>query len=179
MPIRYTNACCSRQKRSFDAACRAASAGPVQHRTATPAIGRHQGRRHDRLQSVGRRGNLLAHPRTHGEHELVKPELKSSCQGTPSSHRTACKAALAAIVANRPRTSFIDYRTDNKATRDPNNFVDPIQYRARLADKITEGVLASLMASARKCTSSIRLKGCHCGVGGYGSVLLAQPGVAS
>jgi hypothetical protein len=47
------------------------------------------------------------------------------------------------MVAGR-RGNFIDYRVDNALTRDPQNFVDLVHYRAKIADKIQHGVAASI-----------------------------------
>jgi hypothetical protein len=46
-------------------------------------------------------------------------------------------------VAGRPHSNFIDYRIDNALSRDPANFVDLIHYRAKIAQKIDQGVIAS------------------------------------
>jgi hypothetical protein len=62
--------------------------------------------------------------------------------------RTACNAALARIVAGRPHSNFINYRVDNELTRNPENFADFIHYRAIIADKISEGIVASLRFGA-------------------------------
>lgn len=56
----------------------------------------------------------------------------------------ACKAAFKRIVAGRPHSNFIDYRIDNELTRDPLNFVDYIHYRAKIARKVQEGIVASI-----------------------------------
>ena len=58
--------------------------------------------------------------------------------------RSACDAALKAIVAGRPRSNFISYRVDNDLTRDRDNFVDFIHYRPKLARAIEQGIVASL-----------------------------------
>ncbi|TPQ42881.1 hypothetical protein C2U70_00460 [Bradyrhizobium guangdongense] len=58
--------------------------------------------------------------------------------------RGACDAALRKVVAGRPRSNFINYRVDNAMTRDQANFADLIHYRASLARRIEEGIVASL-----------------------------------
>jgi hypothetical protein len=58
--------------------------------------------------------------------------------------RSACDAALKKVVAGRPRSNFISYRVDNNLTRDRANFADFIHYRAILARKIEQGIVASL-----------------------------------
>jgi len=60
----------------------------------------------------------------------------------------ACNAALARIVAGRPRSNFINYRVDNFLTRDRANFADFIHYRTIIAEKISEGIVASLRLGA-------------------------------
>jgi hypothetical protein len=60
-----------------------------------------------------------------------------------AAEQDACDAALRAMVAGR-RGNFIDYRVDNALTRDPQNFVDLVHYRAKIADKIQHGVAASI-----------------------------------
>ena len=58
--------------------------------------------------------------------------------------RSACDAALKAIVAGRPRSNFVSYRVDNALTRDRDNFVDFIHFRPKLARAIEQGIVASL-----------------------------------
>jgi hypothetical protein len=58
--------------------------------------------------------------------------------------RSACDAALKAIVARQPRSNFTSYRVDNELTRDRENFVDFIHYRPKLARAIELGIVASL-----------------------------------
>jgi hypothetical protein len=57
----------------------------------------------------------------------------------------ACKKAFQSVVAGRPHSNFIDYRIDNALTRDPANFADLIHYRAKIARKINQGVIASIL----------------------------------
>jgi hypothetical protein len=56
----------------------------------------------------------------------------------------ACKTAFKRIVAGRPHSNFIDYRIDNALTRDPLNFVDAIHYRTKIAQRVQEGIVASI-----------------------------------
>jgi len=56
----------------------------------------------------------------------------------------ACNKAFQSVVAGRPHSNFIDYRIDNALTRDPANFADLIHYRAKIARKIDQGVIASI-----------------------------------
>ncbi|MCK1741513.1 hypothetical protein IVA80_11685 [Bradyrhizobium sp. 139] len=58
--------------------------------------------------------------------------------------RSACDAALKAVVAGRPRSNFVNYRVDNDLTRERANFADFIHYRSRLAGLIEQGIIASL-----------------------------------
>jgi hypothetical protein len=58
----------------------------------------------------------------------------------------ACKTSFRRLVTGRPRSNFIDYRVDNTLTRDPDNFVDLIHYRAKLARMIERGIAASLQS---------------------------------
>jgi hypothetical protein len=60
----------------------------------------------------------------------------------------ACKASFKRIVAGRSRSNFIDYGIDNALTRDPENFVDLIHYRAKLARKIEQGIAASIQSGS-------------------------------
>jgi hypothetical protein len=60
----------------------------------------------------------------------------------------ACNAALARIVAGRPHSNFINYRVDNALTRERANFADFIHYRGVIAEKIVEGIAASLRDGA-------------------------------
>lgn len=63
---------------------------------------------------------------------------------TVAAERQACNAALRRIVTGRPHSNFIDYRIDNAMTRDRANFVDFIHYRPSLADRMAEGIAASI-----------------------------------
>jgi hypothetical protein len=58
--------------------------------------------------------------------------------------REACTAALARTVAGRPQSRFINYRVDNALTRNPAEFADFIHYRGAIAEKISQGIIASL-----------------------------------
>jgi len=61
-----------------------------------------------------------------------------------AAEREACKTAFQRIVAGRPHSNFIDYGIDNALTRDPLNFVDLIHYRTKIAEKVKEGIVASI-----------------------------------
>jgi hypothetical protein len=58
--------------------------------------------------------------------------------------REACKLAFKRVVPSRPHSNFIDYGIDNGLTRDPLNFVDLIHYRTKIAQKVQEGIVASI-----------------------------------
>ncbi len=58
--------------------------------------------------------------------------------------REACNAALERTLAGRPRSRFINYRVDNALTRNPADFADFIHYRGAIAEKISQGIIASL-----------------------------------
>lgn len=79
---------------------------------------------------------------------IVVPPTFASVVATPGTDaaldRSACDAALKQVIANRPRSNFINYRIDNALTRDPDNFADFIHYRPSLARKIEQGIEASL-----------------------------------
>ena len=78
---------------------------------------------------------------------LVPPTLASTVAkpGTPeAAEREACNVALERIVAGRPRSNFINYRVDNALTRDRANFIDYIHYRSIIANRIADGIVASL-----------------------------------
>jgi hypothetical protein len=61
-----------------------------------------------------------------------------------AAEREACKMAFKRIVAGRPHSNFIDYGIDNALTRDPLNFVDLIHYRIKIAEKVKQGIVASI-----------------------------------
>ena len=58
--------------------------------------------------------------------------------------RQACNAALERTVAGRPSSRFINYRVDNALTRNRDDFADFIHYRGAIAEKITQGIIATL-----------------------------------
>jgi len=64
-----------------------------------------------------------------------------------AAEQDACDAALKAMIAGR-RGNFINYRVDNSLTRDPHNFVDLVHYRAEIADRIQQGVAASIKSGS-------------------------------
>ncbi|WP_407117894.1 hypothetical protein [Bradyrhizobium sp. LMG 9283] len=69
---------------------------------------------------------------------VAKPGTRAALE------RNACDAALAQVVAGRPRSNFVSYRVDNELTRDRASFADYIHYRPVLARKIEQGIAASL-----------------------------------
>jgi hypothetical protein len=56
----------------------------------------------------------------------------------------ACKAALARLVADRPRSGFLDYLIDGPISRDPDNFMDLEHYRMNIARLIEARIDAVL-----------------------------------
>ncbi len=58
--------------------------------------------------------------------------------------RKACNAALERTVAGRPHSQFINYRVDNALTRNPDNFADFVHYRGAIAERISQGIIATL-----------------------------------
>jgi hypothetical protein len=78
---------------------------------------------------------------------FVPPTLASTVPqpgSVEATEREACNAALARTVADRPHSRFINYRVDNALTRNPDDFADYIHYRGAIAEKITQGIIASL-----------------------------------
>ena len=57
----------------------------------------------------------------------------------------ACKAELAARVATRGRSGFLDYLADTPATRNPENFMDFEHYRSNIA-RLIEADIAAVIA---------------------------------
>jgi hypothetical protein len=53
-----------------------------------------------------------------------------------ASHESRCLATFATLAAGRPRTAWIDWRSDRPETRDPANFFDKTHYRASLARQL-------------------------------------------
>ena len=53
-----------------------------------------------------------------------------------------CKSALDKTVAGRPRSGSLDFRVDNAMTRDPENFMNALHYRAVLARQMEQSVSA-------------------------------------
>ncbi|ALA16272.1 MULTISPECIES: hypothetical protein [unclassified Chelatococcus] len=51
-----------------------------------------------------------------------------------------CMAAFAALAAGRPRTAWLDWRSDRPENRDPANFFDKTHYRASLAHEVERAV---------------------------------------
>jgi hypothetical protein len=58
--------------------------------------------------------------------------------------REACNAALERTVAGRPHSRFINYRIDNALTRNLDDFADFVHYRGAVAEKISQGIIATL-----------------------------------
>jgi hypothetical protein len=79
---------------------------------------------------------------------IVMPPLMASNLPRPgtrgAARLAACKAALAQLVAGRARSNFLDFRVDDAATRDPNNFMDSMHYRASIARRIEQSIADSL-----------------------------------
>jgi hypothetical protein len=78
---------------------------------------------------------------------LVPPTVATTVAqpGTPqAAEREACNAALKRTVAGRPHSNFINYRVDNALTRDRGNFIDYIHYRTIIANRIADGIAASI-----------------------------------
>jgi hypothetical protein len=79
---------------------------------------------------------------------IVMPPLMASNLPRPGTRGAArlqaCKAALAQLVAGRARSNFLDFRIDDPVTRDRNNFMDSMHYRARIARKIEQHIADSL-----------------------------------
>lgn len=57
----------------------------------------------------------------------------------------ACKAAIRAFAASRPRTAVVDWRQDRAETRAMENFFDHTHYREPLARKVEADILAALV----------------------------------
>lgn len=51
-------------------------------------------------------------------------------------NESRCLATFAALAAERPRTAWIDWRSDRPENRDPANFFDQTHYRASLAHEL-------------------------------------------
>jgi hypothetical protein len=79
---------------------------------------------------------------------LVMPPMFASNLPRPGTREadrlTACKVALARLVAGRPHSNFLDFRVDDPLTRDQKNFLDPIHYRALVARRMEQRITESL-----------------------------------
>ena len=78
---------------------------------------------------------------------LVPPSFASTLPrpGTlAAAEAQACNAALRKLVADRPRSNFINYRVDNELTRDRANFMDLGHYRAAIARRMEQGIADSV-----------------------------------
>jgi len=70
--------------------------------------------------------------------------------GSPAEARlAACKARVAAIVAARPNTAFVDALTDRESVRNPNNFIDATHYLDPVAVEVEGGIVAAVRQLAR------------------------------
>jgi hypothetical protein len=85
---------------------------------------------------------------------IVVPPLYSDDLPAPHSssaiRMTECKSALDKAVAQRPRGGFLDFRVDNATTRDPENFMNAMHYRAALARQMEQSVAAAIAAEAER-----------------------------
>lgn len=71
--------------------------------------------------------------------------------GTPEAMTLAsCKARFADLAARRPMTEFVDFRIDDPATRDPDNFKDEIHIRPGLAKTVEDGIAAAMTSVLQK-----------------------------
>jgi hypothetical protein len=83
---------------------------------------------------------------------IVVPPVYSDDLPAPHSssgiRMAQCKSALDKIVAQRPRSGLLDFRVDNAMTRDPENFMNAMHYRAILARHMEQSVSAIIAADA-------------------------------
>jgi hypothetical protein len=83
---------------------------------------------------------------------IVMPPVYSDDLPAPHSSSgiriAQCKSALDKIVAQRPRSGFLDFRVDNAMTREPENFMNAMHYRAVLARQMEQSVSAIIAAGA-------------------------------
>ena len=83
---------------------------------------------------------------------IVVPPVYSDDLPAPHSssgiRMAQCKSALDKIVAQRPRSGLLDFRVDNAMTRDPENFMNAMHYRAILARQMEQSVSAIIVAGA-------------------------------
>jgi hypothetical protein len=61
-----------------------------------------------------------------------------------AAEEAACRTALQKVVAERPRSNFINYRLDSALTRDRANFMDLGHYRAIIARRMEQGIAESI-----------------------------------
>ena len=90
--------------------------------------------------SAGNAGRVRHAPRILHAHSAAGQRCGSSCW--------RCKAGLAAAVADRPRSGFLDFLINNAVTRDPENFMDYKHYRAAIAREM-EAQIAARLRSGR------------------------------
>jgi hypothetical protein len=85
---------------------------------------------------------------------VVVPPLYSDDLPAPQSssgiRMAQCKSALDKAVAQRRRSGFLDFRVENAMTRDPQNFMNAMHYRAALARQMEQSVSAAITAEAAK-----------------------------
>ena len=83
---------------------------------------------------------------------IVVPPIYSDDLPAPHSssaiRMAECKSALDKTVAQRPRSGFLDFRVDNAMTRDPENFMNAMHYRAAVARRMERSVSAVIAADA-------------------------------
>jgi hypothetical protein len=79
---------------------------------------------------------------------IVDPPVFHSALPLPASRGAAriarCKAALAASLAGRPNSGFLDFFEDGPIARDQNNFRDHLHYRANVARMIEDLIVRTL-----------------------------------
>jgi len=78
------------------------------------------------------------------QYYLMLPESGSAA----ANDLAACKAALAARLAGRPRSAFIDYLVDGPLARNNENFMDMDHYRLPIAREIEARIAGVLGAPA-------------------------------
>lgn len=71
-------------------------------------------------------------------------------QSRAAAERVRCNESFRELVNGRVGSTFINYRLDDAFTRDPDNFVDVVHYRAKIAERISKEIAASLNAGASR-----------------------------
>jgi hypothetical protein len=65
--------------------------------------------------------------------------------GTPAAdHIAQCKGALAALAGEHRHASFLDFEVDGEIARNPENFWDPLHYRAPIARMMEDAIISAL-----------------------------------